>query len=194
MKLPKWIIELTGHTMIHNRFPWIVYKPDIHKVRGEHVRQVLGEVEAGDILLRRFDGYLNTLCTPGYWGHAGVYVGDNQIVHAVGKGVISEDILNFCRCDAICVLAISPHNRFMPYASMARDAAVKKAQIIAAKKALYDFDFEAGNEKYYCTELIDQIYNGIFYADYEKIAGHYILTPDGIRHSNQVREKLEIKP
>ena len=100
MRIPKFLIEFTGHTMLHNRPPWFVYRPDIHKVRGPDVRRILDIVEPGDILLRRFDGYLNTLFTPGYFSHAGIFVGSNQIVHAVSQGTIQEDILNFCRADA----------------------------------------------------------------------------------------------
>ncbi|GAG07388.1 unnamed protein product, partial [marine sediment metagenome] len=149
MKIPQWIIEFTGHTMLHKYPPFVIYRPDIHKVRGPDVRLVLDIVRKGDILLRRFDGYLNTLLTPGYWGHAGIYVGDNQVVHAVSEGVISEDILNFCRADAVCVLSICgiSWERIL--------SAIEKAKTAADQNIEYDFDFCGNNESYYCTELVD---------------------------------------
>jgi len=194
VKFPKFLIKATGDIKFSKYPLWIQYKPQLHSVKGPQVREILATVRGGDILLRRFSAYLNTVFCPGFFGHAGLYVGNNQIVHAVGQGVIQEDILNFCRCDAICVLGISPQNKFMPYSLMARETAVKEALILADKNVPYDFDFSSDNKTYYCTELVDRVYNGIFYADYSEIAGNYILTPDGIRNSKEVIMKLEIKP
>jgi len=185
MKLPRWILEFSGHTMLHKYFPFVIYRPDIHRVKGHHSRLVLNTVCEGDILLRRFDGYLNTIFTPGFWGHAGIYVGFNQVVHAIGTGAEAEDILDFCRCDAICVLEPLGCNK---------EAAIDCTLDMANKNIPYDFDFSSENETYYCTELVDKAYNGIFYNDYQVVAGKMILTPDGIWHSKRVRLKLEIKP
>jgi len=188
MKLPRCLIEFTGHTMLTKYPPFVIYRPDIHRVRGPQVRQILDIVHKGDILLRRYDGYLNTIFTPGFWGHAGIYVGFNQTAHAVGTGTEIEDVLNFCRCDAICILEV------VGLPDKEREIAVQAAIDIASKNIEYDFNFNADNETYYCTEFVDVAYNGIFYNDYQEIAGNLVLTPDGIRHSKQVKVKLEIKP
>jgi len=187
MKLPKWILEFSGHTMLHKYPPFVIYRPDIHKVRGPHVRLVLDMVQPGDILLRRYDGYLNTIFTPGYWGHGGGYTGDNQMVHAVSQGTISEDILNFCRADAVCVLEVNVSDE-------EKALAIQRLNAAADKNIPYDFDFSVMNETYYCTELLDVAYGGIFYKDYQMVAGQLVLTPDGIRYSKRVRLKLEINP
>jgi len=187
MKIPRWIIELTGHVMLHNRPPWFVYRPDIHKVRGPDVRRILDTVQPGDILLRRFDGYLNTIFTPGFWGHAGGYVGDSQMVHAVSQGTISEDILNFCRADAICVLKVM-------VLVEEKAVAVHRLKNSAEMNIPYDFDFSRKNKTAYCTERLDIAYNGIFFADYVEKFGQWVLVPDGIRYSEKVVCKLEIKP
>ena len=190
MKIPRWMIEFTGHTMLHNRPPWFVYRPDIHKVRGADVRRILDTVEPGDILLRRFDGYLNTIFTPGFWGHAGLFVGNNQIVHAVSQGTISEDILNFCRADAVCVFSVVNLTHPKPQIRLAVDRAIAAAD----ENIDYDFDFSGLNETYYCTELIDVVYGYLFAQDYVKKFGQLILMPDGIYKSKQVSIKLEIRP
>jgi len=187
MKIPRWMIEFTGHTMLHNRPPWFVYRPDIHKVRGADVRRILDIVEPGDILLRRFDGYLNTIFTPGFWGHAGGYVGGNQMVHAVSQGTISEDILNFCRSDAICVLEVLVSGE-------EKATAVQRLKDSSENCVPYDFDFSRKNQTAYCTERVDIAYGGIFYDDYVKKFGQLILMPDGIRNSKRVKVKLEVKP
>ena len=188
MKLPRWAIEWTGHTMISRYPPWIIYRPDIHRVRGEQVRRVLDTVRSGDILLRRFDGYLNTILTKGYYSHAGIFVGGNQVVHAVSQGTIQEDILDFCRADAVCVLGVIN----VSHAEVIR--AVSKAIDAADANIDYDFDFSSLNETYYCTELIDMAYNHIFYNDYVEKFGQLVLMPDGIRNSKRVQMRLEVKP
>lgn len=188
MKLPRWLLKFSGHTMLHKYPPFFVYRPDIHKVRGNDVRRILDVVCEGDILLRRFDGYLNTIFCPGFYSHAGIYVGGNQVVHAVSQGVISEDILNFCRADAICVLEVivSPEER--------KSLAVQKAIDFADANIAYDFDFTGNNDLYYCTEMTDVVYHSVFYDDYVEKFGQLILMPDGIRYSKKVRVKLEVKP
>ena len=188
MKIPKALIKFTGNTMLSKYPPWVIYKPDIHRVRGADVRRVLDIVEAGDILLRRFDGYLSTILTPGYWGHAGLYVGRNQVVHAISQGTIQEDILNFLRTDAVCVLTLKD------ITADEITEAILKAKAAANKNIEYDFDFSECNEKYYCTELINAVFNHSFIYDYQEVWGQMILTPDGIRYSEEVRVKLEIKP
>jgi len=187
MKFPKWMIEFTGHLLFHNRLPWFVYRPDIHRVRGLDVRKILDTVQPGDILLRRFDNYLNTILTPGFWGHGGGYTGNNQMVHAVSQGTIEEDILNFCRADAICVLdvVVSEEEKCL---------AIQNLRTAAKMNIPYDFDFSRKNKTAYCTERLDLAYNGIFATDYIEKLGQLVLTPDGIRHSKMVRVKLEIIP
>jgi len=188
MKIPKKLIEFTGHMYLHKKPLWIVYKPDVHKIKGEDVRRVLDIVDTGDILLRRFDGYLNTIFTPGFWGHAGIYIGNNRVVHAISHGTIKEDILNFCRADAICILSVRNID------SIGRHSVSDTACRIASQHIGYDYDFSSTNKKYYCTELVDVLYSHMFDNDYIKKFGKKVLTPDGIRNSQKVSVKLEIKP
>lgn len=188
MKIPRWISEFSGHTMLTKYPPFVIYRPDTHKLKGRHVRWVLRVVQKGDILLRRFDGYLNTVFTPGYFGHAGIYVGDNQVVHAVSQGTIQEDLLNFCRADAICVLSVI--NK--PYETIT--LVIERAKAAADENIDYDFDFSGSNETYYCTELVDVAYGGLFVGDYVEKLGQLILMPDGIRNSKRTFVKLEIRP
>jgi len=183
LKAPRALIELTGHIYFHKLPGFILYRPHMHKVRGEDVRKVLDVVETGDILLRRFDGYLNTILTPGFWGHAGTYIGENDVVHSLSQGVTQEDILNFCRADAISILR--PLNGPIPNV---REIAIA----LADEHVPYDYDFCSGNKAYYCTELVDYLSGWIFKNDYQMIGGNLILTPDGIFNSTQAYKKLTI--
>ena len=183
---PNCLIKLTGDIYIHKYPLFVTYKPHHHKVKGKEVREILNKIEPGDILLRRFDGYLNTICTPGFWGHAAIYIGKDIVIHSVKEGVIQEDILEFSRCDSLAIL------RYIGEKSVINDA-IELAYQFEKQKFEYDYDLVRGNNKVYCTELVDSCYNGLFVDKYEKILGNEVLTPDNIFNSDKVRKILVIK-
>ena len=188
MKIPKFLIKATGNIHLSKYPMWITYKPSHHKVKGNDVDDIKRMVMFGDYLMRRFDGYVNTVCTPGFWGHAGIYAGSNRVVHILGDGPVNENILDFCRADAICIL------QRKDYTEEIAAEMVSKAMEAQAKGAEYDFDFSTTNSKYYCTEFLDLISDFLFHDDYTNRFGRSILTPDGIRYSKKVRVKLEVIP
>lgn len=112
------------------RFPfWIVYDPGSYRVKGPECRKISNILEPGDILLRRYDGYLDSRFIPGVFSHAALYLGNVdetdhasvpeqgivsrcfetgpcQVAHSTAEGVHLEDILTFCRCDDIAVIRL----------------------------------------------------------------------------------------
>lgn len=109
------------------RFPFfIVYDPGSYHVKGHDTREVMDCVQPGDILIRGYMSYLDGYFIPGYFSHAGLYLGEvlpeqkelvtspkgkelfragKQIVaHAMAEGVFMEDLIGFCRCDYMAVL------------------------------------------------------------------------------------------
>jgi len=188
MELPKWMIQLTGRIYIASSPLWFQYKPQMHKVKGDEIRQIIDSIHDGDILLRRYDGYLNTFFTPGFWGHAAIYVGSNNVIHAIGEGVVKEDLLDFCRCDSVSILRTKNNNNI----EFINNAIVTANELEIARTG-YDYKFKSNNGTVYCTELVDVCYNSIFKDDFKIIAGNIILTPDGIRNSFQVDLIVEFK-
>jgi len=180
--MPKWVLNLASNIYLSYKPLFILYHPDLHRIKGREVRSVLESVEAGDVLLRQWRGYLNTIFTPGQWSHAGLYVGESKVIHALGKGVVEEDILDFCRTDSIAVMR--------PIDGGAESAIEKARELIGSE---YDYQFESGDQQYYCSELCDACYDQLFKDDYTTIAGNFLLTPDAIRHSEHVSTVLEIR-
>ena len=112
------------------RFPfWILYDPGSYRVKGPECRKISNLLEPGDILLRRYDGYLDSHFIPGIFTHAAIYLGNVdesdrtsvpdqsdlsrcfeagpcQVAHSTAEGVHLEDILTFCRCDDIAVVRL----------------------------------------------------------------------------------------
>ncbi|MDA8098286.1 MAG: YiiX/YebB-like N1pC/P60 family cysteine hydrolase [Nitrospiraceae bacterium] len=180
LQLPKWMIQLTGDLYLH-RFPfWFVYKPHHYAVTGSQVRSILNEARPGDILLRRYEGFLNTIFTPGFWGHAALCVEDTSVIHAIGAGVVKEDLITFCRTDAVSLVRIKGATEEQ------KGKALACAHEHAKQRTAYDYRFKDRNHAVYCTELVNVCYENLFGSAYEKVFGDDILRPYGIRKSPKI--------
>ncbi len=126
------------------RWPfWLVYDPGSYLVKGRDAREVIDLVRPGDVLVRGFTAYLDGKLIPGYFSHAGLYVGPTTaadlalvrpsargrlvegaqtVVHAIAEGVLMEDVLDFCRCDRLLVLRFPEVLRADPAAPPDPDA------------------------------------------------------------------------
>jgi hypothetical protein len=109
------------------RFPmFFLYDPGGYRVKGEDAREAINRVRPGDILLRGYENYVDGYFIPGYFSHAGLYIGNvaegdyhlverprgqkmfrtgkQMVIHSMAEGVFIEDLLNFCRCDYMAIL------------------------------------------------------------------------------------------
>jgi len=182
MKLLNKLVKLTSDIYIAPKPLFILYKPECHKVKGFEIRKIINNLKYGDILLRRFDGYLNTILTPGFWGHSAVYINDNEILHSVAAGTVQEDILDFCRADSVCVLRYKKFNR---------ELFTEKVIEIKNNHIDYDYEFERYDDQFYCTELINYLYDGLFDDSFEESFGKSVLLPDNIRYHRKLEMILE---
>ena len=148
-KFKSMIINWFGDIKIYPYPMFIMFGSTSYKIKGEDTREIVDAIQPGDILLRRYNHYISGLMIPGYFTHAAIYIGDNKVVHALGDGVIEEDILTFCRCDDIGIIRCR-NQEMIDYA------------IDFAKKQIgkeYDFDFNTENpDEFYCTELVYYAY------------------------------------
>lgn len=156
----------------------VLYGQTGYKVKGEHVRQITDVLKTGDVLLTRYDHYLGYFVIPGYWGHAGIYVGGNEVyigdgcdgqnsvVHMLGGGIEKHDILTFTRKDHILVLRCKDGNR--------AELAAERAMKLYDDNVAYDYDFAIGNTTFYCSEMIWFVYDKDPFIRYER----YIMPAD----------------
>ena len=107
------------------KFPFfILYDPGSYKVKGYEIRYVLDNIVKGDILVRGYSNYLDGYFIPGFFSHAGLFLGVTQksdmvltkdiedkfyegsqvVIHSMAEGVFMEDIINFCKCDYLLIL------------------------------------------------------------------------------------------
>ena len=132
---------------------WFTINAKGYALRGEHYREIRKVIRPGDILIRRFERYVDKWYIPGWWNHGGVYVGGRkeQVVHAIAEGVVIEDVLNFMRTDHLIILR--------PPEDMLKEG-LKRARRIVGREYDFFLDFE-DHERFSCTELPDYCYPGI---------------------------------
>jgi len=131
------LVTMLGDVKIF-RYPfWVVYDPGGYKVRGPEMHGILGRILPGDILLRRYDGYLDGRIIPGVFSHAALYLGaveaheiaevpeegrsarffepgPSQVAHSTAEGVHLEDILTFFQNDGMALLRLPGTLRRLP--------------------------------------------------------------------------------
>lgn len=157
------------------KFPFfMVYDPGSYLVKGDDIRQVIKTVKPGDILVRGYINYLDGYIIPGFFSHAGLYLGevkesDKQfiktsaesdfksgeqiVIHSMAEGVFMEDVINFCRCDYMVILRRNPELESDESKKVTFDEVYKTALQNLGIEYDFKFDFSEFN-KLSCTELV----------------------------------------
>lgn len=158
---------------------------------------ILATLQPGDILLEKTPFRLTDTFIPGHWGHAAIWVGNQNelekaniwqhpaviphhdqlvsnksIVEALRDGVQLNTLSHFMNIDDILVLRVN---------DLAQGE--KTRTIIRAFRQLgkaYDFNFDVDStDEIVCSELIYVAYNSISFAT-DKLAGRFTISPDNV--------------
>lgn len=149
-KLKKTLIDFFGNIRIYAG-GFILFGDSTIKLKGPDWRAILDILEPGDIVLNAHHNYVSSWFIKGDFGHVGLYVGDNQIIHVRTDGIVKEDILTFLRADNAAVIRVTDKSLI--------DLAIKKAYEQLLKDVEYDYDFNKSNiEQFYCSEFTDYCY------------------------------------
>lgn len=146
-QIKRYLLTKFGDIKIFKWPMYVLYHPTSFRIKGLHTREILNIVQPGDLVMRSYINYLDGYFIPkgdSDCSHGGLYVGDGKIVHAIAEGTLMDDIIDFCRCDRILILRPCYGQQW----------AVEHARKCADQNIEYDFDFEPGNGKYYCHELM----------------------------------------
>lgn len=128
---------------------WIVYDPTCFKVTGEYAQKIQEIIQPGDVILRGYDQFLDSYFINGDYSHAGIYIGNGQVIHAVSPNVSKIHILDFIACDRIAVCRPVKYSR----------KAIKRAKDFLNSKVPYDFGFKSKDiNALYCFELAAECY------------------------------------
>jgi len=122
------VLTMFGDIKVYRWPMFLVYAPRGYAVRGIDYREAMAVAQPGDLLLRGYVDYLDGYFIPGFFSHAGTYVGEltaadlaeaegidaealfepgpQMVVHAKAEGVLCEDLLDFCRTDRMAILRL----------------------------------------------------------------------------------------
>jgi len=147
MWFKKLIINFIGNIRIY-KGGVVLFGSSSHNLKGPDVRDITELLVPGDIVLNAHHHYVSSWFIKGNFGHVGIYVGDNKIIHVRTNGIIKEDILTFLRADDAAVVRVTDQSII--------DGMIYKAYEQLAKDVEYDYDFDKqDDEQFYCTEFTD---------------------------------------
>lgn len=161
------------------------------------IASVKSKLKAGDILLEKTPFRLTDKFIPGHWGHAAIWIGNeqelktlgiwdhplvrkhhdqiirgNSVVEALRSGVVMNPLNEFMNIDDLSVLRLNESN------------ATEKAQIILltlrqlGKEYDFNFDIES-TDKIVCSELIYVAFTNISWPT-DNTLGRFTISPDNI--------------
>ena len=174
------------------KFPlFIVYDPSEYEMDGVHLKKALSMLKPGDIILRGYNHYIDGYFVddPHGYSHGAIYIGDDIVVHAVAKGVSEINVVDFMKCDRICI--IRPDR--------GQDAAIEQAKKFAEDSTPYDFYFKHGSSALYCFELCYYCYRDldIKKIEFKKFFGlvkRNAYLADSFRKSSDMKVMFEYNP
>lgn len=182
-KLWSKFLTAFGNIRLSKYIPWIYYDTSDPKVTGETIMKLIDILEPGDIVLRGWDSYLDSMFIRGDYSHAGIYIGNNMIVHAVSPTVCKTSIIDFSLCDRVCVIRPNKYNK----------TAVKIAKQFVKDKIPYDFDFCINDSNaLFCFELAVRSYPKIKFQSF-KISKFFGLIKKNVYFADSFRLSKDAK-
>jgi len=147
----KGLLKVFSRIKVYKYPLWVIYDPSGYKMTDEDDKVVMATVRPGDVLLRGYVNFLDGYFIPGIFSHAGLYIGDGEVIHSMQDGVFQEGITRFMRCDYMAI--VRPDLPSRPF----KREAIERAKAMLGTP--YDFfgDFKNHNAVC-CTELVQCAY------------------------------------
>lgn len=162
---------------------FLLYFPKGYKVKGDLFESIANNIQTFDVLLRRYDTYLDKAFIPGYWNHAAVCSEGagafSKILHATSDGVNEASLFDFMKTDHVCLL------RPMFYFDGNKLKKIMQKMLTLP----YDFDFDFDDpSKFSCSEVVEHLFSGYQHGiKREKFLGSLIVPPDNILRSKNFK-------
>jgi hypothetical protein len=116
----------------------------------ERIREL---IRPGDVFVTRKDSAVTNYFLPGYWPHAALYIGDDQVIESLKDGVRQRTLDSPFGNDAVTVLRPTLDDALI-------DRVIDRARLHVGKPYDFDFDFTR-SDRIVCTEVVYRSYEGI---------------------------------
>lgn len=129
----------------------IYFAPKKRDIKAKDVSAMLDVLEIGDVLVTFSKGELTNYLIEGTFKHVGMYIGDEQVIEAIGKGVTVNSFDDFCSSkDRIAIV------RPLFCTADERNKAAAYSMLHIGRP--YDYYFEPSEKAFYCAELVYEAY------------------------------------
>jgi hypothetical protein len=197
------VATFVGDTRIARRQPFIPVSL-VQRTLKQH------ELQPGDIILERRNWYLSNAFLPGFWPHTALYIGKEEQLEALEKGLVSDLkklperkpgaaweayvkrdhghplVILEAVSDGV-VFASAEHSLHADYVAVLRPNLSRSQKATAIRRAFadygkpYDFNFDFNTaSKLVCSELVYHAYEGLLDFQMEEVLGKKVITPLGI--------------
>jgi len=174
--------ELAG--LCSEKFSRLIARVNWQKRNEYCITQLLPNLQKWDIVCLKSPGKLTDLLIPGYFGHAGIYLGSNTFVQSDQDGVNYINALDFL--DGSDFIVLRPRQITEPQEENIQN--LVKAQL--GKK--YDFNFNIESpDRIICTELIFLVFDYINW-DTRNVMSWHSMSPDDLVKTSIKSEQIEI--
>ena len=148
----------------------LIYKAYLKPRPEKNFNYLIPHLKKWDIVCMKSPNRLTDIFIPGYFGHVGIYLGDNVFAESTQEGVIYSNSHSFAEGNTFAI--IRPK-------SVTNEQNKKMLQVLKAQIGKnYDFNFNIESpDLIFCTELIYLVYEQIFWKT-KRIAGHFTISPD----------------
>lgn len=127
----------------------VLFGKTSYNINGKDMREIISLIQPGDVLLRAYTNYVSSFFIKGAFSHAGIYIGENKVLHVMSEGILEEDILTFMRTDRLAVCRFND-----PVVVV--ESAIERAVAQYNKGSEYDFYFDTScSKRFYCSEFVD---------------------------------------
>lgn len=115
--------------------------------KAKHIEDMMEVIQEGDILMRGYNYYLDSIFIPGDYTHSGLVINKREVIHSIAEGVQSIHPMDFVKdTDRFCILRPQYQGNSV---YLATDRALWHCE---ANKTEYDFTFKEDG-RYYCHEF-----------------------------------------
>ena len=138
----------------------------------KNFNNLIPHLKKWDIVCMKSPNRLTDKFIPGYFGHVGIYLGDNVFAESTQEGIIYSHSRNFAEGNTFAI--IRPN-------TVTNERNKRMLQILKAQIGKnYDFHFNVESpDLIFCTELIYLVYEQIPWKT-KRIAGHFTISPDDL--------------
>ena len=155
-----------GSELLGNLLNWSYANPSPEK----NFNNVIPHLKKWDIVCMKSPNRLTDKFIPGYFGHVGIYLGDNVFAESTQKGVIFSHSYNFAEGNIFVI--IRPN-------TISHEQNLRMLQVLNAQIGKnYDFNFNIESpDMIFCTELVYLVYEQIPWKT-KRIASQFTISPD----------------